>query len=235
MTLKHKKITGKKEKIFKLFLPLILLTAVSLVIVSIFAFKNSRQEELKPIITDGKFNKEEVIAYFHGQKITPPDKEWFLSLQETKVLSAETDDNKWIEIDLTNQKLKAWEGDNMVYEFPVSTGKKQWGTATPPGVYRIWIKLKSTLMHGGSGDHYYYLPNVQCTQYFYNGFGIHGTYWHNNFGHPMSHGCVNMRNEDACTLFYWTSPPINESQTMIRPSADSPGTKVVVHGETPWE
>jgi hypothetical protein len=90
-------------------------------------------------------------------------------------------------------------------------------------------------MHGGSGSTYYYLPNVPCTQYFNNGFGLHGTYWHNNFGHPMSHGCVNLRTEDACTLFYWTSPPVEADQTMVRPSSEYKGTRVVVHGETPLE
>ena len=62
-------------------------------------------------------------------------------------------------------------------------------------------------MAGGSKalGTYYYLPNVPCTMYFYKGYGLHGTYWHNNFGHPMSHGCVNMKTEEACTLFDWAS------------------------------
>lgn len=226
---------SKIEKVFTIFLPLFVLFATVILVVSSIVFKNSNKQELKAIITDGKFNPEEKVAYFLGKKITPPDEPWPAPKDLEKVLSAEVDDSKWIEVDLTQQKLRAWQGNRLVYEFPVSTGKRQWGTATPVGVYRIWIKLRSTKMSGGSGSHYYYLPNVQCTQYFYKGYGIHGTYWHNNFGHPMSHGCVNMRNEDACTLFYWTSPPISLNQTVARPSKEYLGTRVIVHGQTPWE
>ena len=56
-------------------------------------------------------------------------------------------------------------------------------------------------MHAWPAD----LPNVPYTMYFYKGYGIHGTYWHHNFGHPMSHGCVNMRTSDAAWLFNWAS------------------------------
>lgn len=226
--------TGKKikKRLFWYLIPILFFSALLIVYVSLNVFKKSF-EEPKAIITDGKFQNTEKIAYFHGKNITPPLKPWS---DPEKVLSAMvSDDSKWIEINLTDQKLKAWEGNQLAYEYSVSTGKKQWGTETPVGVYRIWIKLKSTLMSGGSGDTAYYLPNVQCTQFFYKGFGLHGTYWHENFGHPMSHGCVNMRNEDACTLFYWTMPPIDYNKTLARSSEDNLGTRVVVHGETPLE
>jgi lipoprotein-anchoring transpeptidase ErfK/SrfK len=51
----------------------------------------------------------------------------------------------------------------------------------------------------------YYLPNVPYVMYFYRGYGIHGTYWHNNFGTPMSHGCVNFPTDDAGWLFDFAS------------------------------
>jgi lipoprotein-anchoring transpeptidase ErfK/SrfK len=51
----------------------------------------------------------------------------------------------------------------------------------------------------------YYLPNVPYTMYFYGGYGLHGTYWHNNFGTPMSHGCVNLSTADSGWLFDWAS------------------------------
>ena len=70
-------------------------------------------------------------------------------------------------------------------------------TPTPVGTFYIWTKLSSTLMAGPG----YYLPGVPWTMYFYRGYGIHGCYWHNNFGHPMSHGCVNMRNEESKFVF----------------------------------
>jgi lipoprotein-anchoring transpeptidase ErfK/SrfK len=95
--------------------------------------------------------------------------------------------------------LYAYEGNTIVAGFLVSTGVPQFPTVT--GQYHIYIKLLYTLMAGDG----YYLPNVPYTMYFYKGYGIHGTYWHNNFGHPMSHGCVNMYTPDAEWMFYWAS------------------------------
>ena len=74
-------------------------------------------------------------------------------------------------------------------------------TPTVAGQFRIQTKLVSTRMRGPGYD----LPNVPYTMYFYRGYAIHGTYWHNNFGHPMSHGCVNLRTADAAWLFDWAS------------------------------
>jgi lipoprotein-anchoring transpeptidase ErfK/SrfK len=70
---------------------------------------------------------------------------------------------------------------------------------TPVGRYRIYVKYVSTLMRGPG----YYLPNVPYTMYFYGGYGLHGTYWHNNFGRPMSHGCVNLPTAEAKWFFDW--------------------------------
>jgi lipoprotein-anchoring transpeptidase ErfK/SrfK len=107
--------------------------------------------------------------------------------------------NRWIDVNLSQQMLYAYEGDTIVASFLVSTGVPAFPTVT--GKFHIYIKLVSTLMAGDG----YYLPNVPYTMYFYKGYGLHGTYWHNNFGHPMSHGCVNMYTPDAEWLFYWAS------------------------------
>ena len=119
---------------------------------------------------------------------------------------------KWIEIDLSDQRLNMKEGDTTVGSFLISSGK--WAP-TPQGEWRVWTKLRYTRMTGGSKalGTYYNLPNVPYVMYYYQGYGIHGAYWHNNFGHPMSHGCVNMKPEEAGIVFNW---------------ADI-GTKVVVH------
>jgi lipoprotein-anchoring transpeptidase ErfK/SrfK len=106
---------------------------------------------------------------------------------------------RWIDVNLSQQMLYAYEGDTIVASFLVSTGVPAYPTVT--GQYHIYIKLLSTLMAGDG----YYLPNVPYTMYFYKSYGIHGTYWHNNFGHPMSHGCINMYTPDAEWLFYWAS------------------------------
>ena len=105
----------------------------------------------------------------------------------------------WIDVNLSTQSVNAYEGDTVVNSFIVSTGTSL--TPTVTGKYKIWIKFKSTSMSGPG----YYLPDVPYVMYFYKGFGLHGTYWHNNFGTPMSHGCVNLRTSDAEWLYYWAT------------------------------
>ncbi|MCR4324975.1 MAG: L,D-transpeptidase [Candidatus Curtissbacteria bacterium] len=118
------------------------------------------------------------------------------------ILGTQADDSKWIEVDLSEQALYMMENGNVKGRFLVSTGK--W-YPTPRGQWRIWTKLTSTRMAGGSKvlGTYYNLPNVPYTMYYDRGYGIHGAYWHNNFGNPMSHGCVNMKPEEAAIVFNW--------------------------------
>ena len=106
---------------------------------------------------------------------------------------------RWIDVNLTQQMTYAYQGDKVVNSFLVSTGTWQYPTVT--GQYHIYVKLLSTDMTGPG----YYLPNVPYTMYFYQGYGLHGTYWHHNFGTPMSHGCVNLRTPDAEWLYNWAS------------------------------
>jgi lipoprotein-anchoring transpeptidase ErfK/SrfK len=108
-------------------------------------------------------------------------------------------DERWIDINLSTQRMYAYDGKKQVKSFVVSTGL--WGTPTVTGRFRIYVKYRAATMSGPG----YYLPNVPYTMYFYNGYGIHGTYWHNNFGTPMSHGCVNMKTSDAEWIFSWAS------------------------------
>jgi len=108
-------------------------------------------------------------------------------------------DERWFDINLSTQRMYAYDGDKLLKTFVVSTGLP--GTPTVTGRFRVYVKYTATLMAGPG----YYLPNVPWTMYFYNGYGIHGTYWHNNFGYPMSHGCINMRNEDAEWAYYFAS------------------------------
>jgi lipoprotein-anchoring transpeptidase ErfK/SrfK len=97
----------------------------------------------------------------------------------------------WIDVDLTNQQLRVFKGKNLLNSFTVSTGT--WRTPTVTGHYRIYVKYPAADMAGPG----YYLPSVPYVMYFYEGYGIHGTYWHNNFGTPMSHGCINLRTDNA--------------------------------------
>jgi lipoprotein-anchoring transpeptidase ErfK/SrfK len=105
----------------------------------------------------------------------------------------------WIDVNLSQQRVYAYAGDTVVNSFLVSTGT--WQTPTVTGQFKIWVKLLSTTMTGPG----YYLPGVPYTMYFYKDYGLHGTYWHNNFGTPMSHGCVNLSIPDAKWLYDFSS------------------------------
>jgi lipoprotein-anchoring transpeptidase ErfK/SrfK len=106
---------------------------------------------------------------------------------------------RWVDVDLTNQTAYAFEGDNVVRSFLVSTGTWQHPTVT--GQFHIYVKYRYADMKGPG----YYLPDVPYVMYFYDGYGLHGTYWHNNFGTPMSHGCVNFSIPDAAWLYNFAS------------------------------
>jgi lipoprotein-anchoring transpeptidase ErfK/SrfK len=114
---------------------------------------------------------------------------------------------RWIDVNVRTQRVTAFEGNRAVYSVPASTGIARYPTVL--GRFRVYVKLRSTRMTGPGYD----LPNVPYTMYYYKGYAVHGAYWHNNFGHPMSHGCVNLRPSDAQWFFNFASV----------------GTPVVVH------
>lgn len=104
-----------------------------------------------------------------------------------------------IVVDLSTQMTYAYENGELKFSALISSGLP--ATPTVQGEYAIWHKTPAQTMSGPG----YSLPNVQWVMYFYQGYGFHGTYWHNNFGNPMSHGCVNMTNEDAQWLYNFGS------------------------------
>ena len=136
----------------------------------------------------------EVVADTPTPEFTEPT-----TAPDTPSQVAVGDGEHWIDVDLSQQRLYAYAGDTLVNTFIVSTGV--WQTPTVTGKFHIWIKLRSTTMTGPG----YYLPNVPYTMYFYKDYGLHGTYWHNNFGTPMSHGCVNLATPDAEWLYNFSS------------------------------
>lgn len=101
----------------------------------------------------------------------------------------------WVDVNLSLQSAYAYEGKSLIRSFLVSTGTYLHPTVT--GQYNIYVKYRYADMAGPG----YYLPDVPYVMYFYKGYGLHGTYWHHNFGTPMSHGCVNFTIEDAGWLF----------------------------------
>lgn len=117
--------------------------------------------------------------------------------------------SRWIDINLSTQRLTAYEGNRAVFSTAVSTGIRRYPTVT--GKFRIYHRTASQTMDGRRLGFNYVLPNVPYVMYFYKDYAIHGTYWHSNFGTPMSHGCVNMSTADARWLYNWSSygTPVN--------------------------
>ena len=110
---------------------------------------------------------------------------------------------KRIVVSLSQQYLWAYEGDVPVMESYVSTGKA--GFETPLGTFFVGTKLETERMAGTLGGETYDLPDVPDVMYFTGlGHALHGAYWHDNFGAPMSHGCINLPLWVADWLYYWT-------------------------------
>jgi len=108
-------------------------------------------------------------------------------------------EQRWIQVNLSTQRLIAWEGGKPVYAVTVSTGKKS--TPTRVGSFKIQSKHKIARMRGRDYD----VPNVPYTMYYQGNYGIHGAYWHKKFGTPVSHGCINVAPNHAKWLFDWAS------------------------------
>ena len=188
--------------------------------------------------SNGSFDENAATAIFNSQIIDYPKTSLAYAYSQsivdsnsnTAVLGTTTSDGqeKWIEISLNEQKLRAWEGNKLVMEYPISSGK--W-SPTPEGTFNMWSKTRSQSMIGGSQElgTYYNLPNVPSNMFFYQGYAIHGAYWHNNFGQPMSHGCVNEPLVNAAQIFEWAGPVVPTGQNAVRATPDNPGTRVVVH------
>ncbi len=138
---------------------------------------------------------------------------------------------KWIEVSLATQTLSVYKDNEVVREIKVSAGIPGGkDTATPTGIFNIQIKVAGVHMGDGqitSDPLAYELPGVPWVGYFEleHGVALHGAYWHNDFGRPRSHGCINLRPEDALWLYRWTNPPAAEAS--IKGSGGF-GTRIVI-------
>jgi lipoprotein-anchoring transpeptidase ErfK/SrfK len=147
----------------------------------------------------------DAIGTFQGHKVIPPKVNLSMGSTKPSILGVYVSNaEKHIYVDLSTQTLYAYQGDEKIMQTLISSGK--WGR-TPVGNFSIWAKVPVTRMAGGKGSDAYDLPNVQWAMFFYKDFGLHTAYWHNNFGYPMSHGCVNMRLVDAQKLYDWVDKP----------------------------
>jgi hypothetical protein len=120
---------------------------------------------------------------------------------------------KWIDINVTRQVLVAYEGTNPVYATLVSTGEAGLDDptktrATKRGIFRIHTKYLTSTMDSRVVGEEFELRDVPYVQYFTEGYALHAAYWHDVFGQPKSHGCINLAPEDARRLFFWTGPDV---------------------------
>lgn len=184
-----------------------------------------------PADLSGEIDPTQKIAVYEGKQIEVPA---LVFKTATLPVLGIFSGNRWIEVDLSEQKIKAWDGDRLFLESLISTGLPWW--PTPKGEFTIWSKARATKMEGGSGKYYYYLPNVPYVMFFENeeiagfrGFSLHGTYWHNDFGRVHSHGCVNLPTPVAEQLYFWTTPVNSEGKGFTSANEENPGTKIIIH------
>lgn len=121
----------------------------------------------------------------------------------------------WIDISLLSQTLVLYEGERPVYVTLVSSGRDGIGDpketlSTPTGVFRIYQKHVTNTMDSSVADSEFELRDVPWVMYFQGGYALHAAYWHDDFGKPRSHGCVNLAPIDARYIFNWTSPDVPE-------------------------
>jgi lipoprotein-anchoring transpeptidase ErfK/SrfK len=190
------------------------------------------------LTSNGSFDENASMAIFNNEIIDYP-KTSLAQAMNQNIAQIQTDgknvlgtnnstgEEKWIEVTLAEQKLRAWEGNKVVMEFPISSGL--WNS-TNRGTFNIWYKTRNQRMVGGSKElgTYYDLPNVPNNMFYDGGRALHGAYWHNNFGHVMSHGCINEPLASAAQIFEWAGPVLPPGQGAIRATPNNPGTRVVV-------
>ena len=133
---------------------------------------------------------------------------------------------KWFDVDRDEQVLVAYEGKQPVYATMVSTGK--WKHATPTVIARVGSKLLTASMNNTRGDEQYAVADVPWTMYYDNSYALHTSYWHDGFGGPRSHGCINLSPRDARALYQWSSPDIPAGWIAVYGDADNPGSLVRV-------
>lgn len=176
------------------------------------------------------------VAMETGEAMYAPAKAFrVVQADELTPISPDVDPNeKRVEVYLVEQALGAFEGKREVYRTRISSGANYFGpdghtllNGTPGGAHPIWSKRISRHMQGGTIANGYDVPGVGWVSYFSsNGAALHSTYWHNDFGIPKSHGCLNCRPEDAKWLFRWTAPLVPYQPGVITVDWDHRGTTV---------
>ncbi len=148
--------------------------------------------------------------------------------------------DKWIDVDLSTQSLVAYEGDRPVYATLISSGRvinpdvPELNHATPTGTFHILSKHVATTMDADTvADGPYSIEDVPYVMYFQLAYALHSAFWHDAFGHPKSHGCVNMAPLDARWMFDWADPQVPVPWHGAYPLPGQHGTYLRIRGVTP--
>lgn len=136
------------------------------------------------------------------------------------------EDGRWIDVDLEQQLVVAYNGNDPVFATLASTGKGE--NATPTGAFNITRKKRQTTMRSDRSKKQTYSVAVPWPVYFNEGFAFHSTYWHNSFGSVRSHGCVNLSPSDAATIYRFVGPEMPAGWSIIYGHESQPGTAVHV-------
>ncbi len=144
------------------------------------------------------------------------------------------ENGRWLDVDISEQVLVAYEGLSPRFATLVSTGRNRRSHATPLGAHRIWIKLAFSDMDDLERDNVsrnYAIERVPWVQYFEGSNGLHAAFWHDDFGRRKSHGCVNLSPLDARRIYNFTSPIVPDGWSAIfpRPASDEYASIVNVH------
>jgi lipoprotein-anchoring transpeptidase ErfK/SrfK len=131
---------------------------------------------------------------------------------------------RWLDLDLDEQVLVAYEGELPVYASLVSTGSRKHPTET--GIYRMWVKFAETDMSDLAGEDPYSVATVPWTQFYAKDLALHTAYWHDTFGTRRSHGCANLSPMDARFLYFWSEPEVPRGWSMAKGTVERPGSLV---------
>jgi lipoprotein-anchoring transpeptidase ErfK/SrfK len=211
-------------------------------ITSPYAHKHSMAQNKKKVARGGALHRQTIVQ-LTGETVTIDGTEyfetdegwWMRGTDGTKTEAGPAPDKlgageKWIDVNLKRQTLVAFEGDHAVFATIVSSGRQ--GHETPPGTFRVREKHVASTMDGDAdtvSDGPYSIQDVPYIQYFSGSYALHGAFWHDEFGHVKSHGCVNLAPWDSRALFNWTEPQLPEGWHGVSSTHTKPGTRVVLH------
>lgn len=218
-------------------------------ITSGYAQKIELDADLKKATAGGPLSKRDAVllvgrsAVVSGVTYLQTSEGWWLRPGDVKMARPSPPGDlapgeKWIDVDLTRQALVAFEGDRPVFATLISSGRrntqdKEHDFPTPTGIFRIREKHVTATMDGDvASDGPYSIEDVPWVMYFQGSYALHGAFWHDAFGYPRSHGCVNLAPEDARTLFGWADPPLPDGWHGVF-APERAGTRIVIHEDPP--